>query len=189
MKRIGILGDIGSGKSYIARKFQYPVFNADLEVAKLYKKDRKVFNRLKKILPKYFNSFPINKTQVSNAILANELNLKKIIKIVHLEIKKKMNLFIKKNRDKRIIILDIPLLIENRINKKNDILVFIQSKKVDILKRLRKRRNFNLKLFKKFKKIQLPLNYKKKKSHFIIINDFKYNSVKIEIKKILGEVL
>ena len=100
-----------------------------------------------------------------------------------------MNLFIKKNRDKKIIILDIPLLIENRINKKNDTLVFIQSKKVDILKRLRKRRNFNLKLFKKFKKIQLPLNYKKKKSHFIIINDFKYNSVKIEIKKILGEVL
>ena len=81
------------------------------------------------------------------------------------------------------------MLIENRINKKNDTLVFIQSKKVDILKRLRKRRNFNLKLFKKFKKIQLPLDYKKKKSHFIIKNDFKYNSVKIEIKKILGEVL
>ena len=187
--KIGIVGDIGSGKSFIAKQFGFPVFNADNEVAKLYKKDRKVFNKLKKILPKYFNSFPIKKTQVSNAILANELNLKKIIKIVHLEIKKKMNLFIKKNKDKKIIILDIPLLIENRINKKNDILVFIQSKKVDILKRLRKRRNFNLKLFKKFKKIQLPLDYKKKKSHFIIKNDFKYNSVKIEIKKILGEVL
>ena len=79
------------------------------------------------------------------------------------------------------------MLIENRINKKNDILVFIQSKKVDILKRLRKRRNFNLKLFKKFKKFNCHLIIKK--SHFIIINDFKYNSVKIEIKKILGEVL
>ena len=73
-----------------------------------------------------------------------------------------MNLFIKKNRDKKIIILDIPLLIENRINKKNDILVFIQSKKADILKKLRKRRNFNLKLFKIFKRIKLPLDYKKK---------------------------
>ncbi len=187
--KIGIVGDIGSGKSFIAKQFGFPVFNADNEVAKLYKKDRKVFNKLKKILPKYFNSFPIKKTQVSNAILANELNLKKIIKIVHLEIKKKMNSFIKKNRDKRIIILDIPLLIENRINKKNDILVFIQSKKVDILKKLRKRRNFNLKLFKIFKRIQLPLDYKKKKSHFIIKNDFKYKSVKIEIKKILAEVL
>ena len=38
MKRIGILGEIGSGKSYVAKKFGYPVFNADEEVGKLYKK-------------------------------------------------------------------------------------------------------------------------------------------------------
>ena len=41
VKKIGILGDIGSGKSYVAKLFGYPVFNADFEVAKLYKKDRK----------------------------------------------------------------------------------------------------------------------------------------------------
>ena len=38
MIRIGILGDIGSGKSFIAKNFGYPVFNADNEVANLYKK-------------------------------------------------------------------------------------------------------------------------------------------------------
>ena len=187
--RIGIVGDIGSGKSFVAKQFGFPVFNADDEVTNLYKKNRKVFYKLKKILPKNFNSFPINKNEVSRAILANERNLKKIIKIVHLEIRKKMNLFIKKNRSKRIIILDIPLLLENKLNKKNDILVFIQSKKIDIIKRLKKRKNFNFKLFKKFKKIQLPLDYKKKKSQFIINNDFKYKLIKIEIKKILREVL
>ena len=42
MRRIGILGDIGSGKSYIANSFGYPVFNADEEVGKIYKKDKKV---------------------------------------------------------------------------------------------------------------------------------------------------
>ena len=89
MIRIGILGDIGSGKSYVAKNFGYPVFNADFEVGKLYKKDRKVFNKLKKVLPKYIQSFPINKNEISNAILANKSNLKKIIKIVHLQIKKK----------------------------------------------------------------------------------------------------
>ena len=39
MIRIGILGDIGSGKTYVAQSFGYPFFNADLEVTKLYKKD------------------------------------------------------------------------------------------------------------------------------------------------------
>ena len=93
MIKIGILGDIGSGKSYVAKNFGYPVFNADNEVGKVYKKNRKIFNKLKKALPKYINSFPINKIEISDAILANKSNLKKIISIVHLEVRKKMNGF------------------------------------------------------------------------------------------------
>ena len=94
MIKIGILGDIGSGKSYVAQKFGYPVFNADYEVAKLYKLDKKIFNQLKKNLPKYIYSFPVKKTEISNSILANNKNLKKIVKIVHKEIRKKMNIFL-----------------------------------------------------------------------------------------------
>ena len=43
MTRIGILGSIGSGKSYVAKKLGYPVFDADHEVARLYKKNKKIF--------------------------------------------------------------------------------------------------------------------------------------------------
>ena len=189
MIKIGILGDIGSGKSYVAKNFGYPVFNADEEVGKLYQKDRKIFNKLKKVLPDYIYSFPINKKEISNAILVNRSNLKKIVKIVHLEIRKKMNIFIKKNINKKIVILDIPLLLENKINMKNDILVFVQSKKTDIFKRLNKRKNFNPKLLNKFKNIQLPLDYKKKKAQFVIKNDFTKKSVNKSIKKILKEIL
>jgi dephospho-CoA kinase len=186
---IGILGDIGSGKSYVAKCFGYPVFNADLEVSKLYKKEKKIFNKLKKILPKYFQTFPIIKTEVSKAILANKSNLNRIVKIVHLEIRKKMKIFLNKNKNKKIVILDVPLLLENNLNNKKDILVFIQSKKIDILKRLNKRENFNQKLFNRFKKIQLSLNYKKKKSHFIIKNNFTKKSVNRDIKNILKKIL
>ena len=189
MIRIGILGDIGSGKSYVAKNFGYPVFNADAEVGKLYKENRKIFNKLKKVLPKYFHSFPIEKKEVSKAILANNQNFKKIIKIIHLEIQKKINNFLKKNKNKKIVILDVPLLLENKINKKKDILIFVQSKKSDILKRLKKRDNFNNKVYKKFKNIQLPLDYKRNKSQFIIKNNFKRKSVKKDIKNILNEIL
>ena len=189
MIRIGILGEIGSGKSYVAKSFGYPVFNADLEVGKLYKKDRKIFNKLKRVMPEQIYSFPINKNEILNAILANKSNLKKIIKIVHLEIRKKMNIFLSKNKDKKIIILDIPLLLENKINEKNDILVFVKSKKLDILKRLKKRKNFNLKLLNKFKNIQLPPDYKKKKSQFVIKNNFTKKSVKTGVRKIIKKIL
>ena len=189
MIKIGILGDIGSGKSYVAGKFGYPVFNADYEVTKLYQQNKKIFNQLKKSLPKYISSFPIEKKEILNSILANKKNLKKIVKIVHKEIRKKMNIFLKKHKNKKIVILDIPLLLENKINKKDDILVFIQSKQSDILKKLKKRKNYNQKLIKKFKNIQYSLNYKKKKSDFIIKNDFTKKSVNDGIKTILKEII
>ena len=96
MIRIGILGDIGSGKSYVANNFGYPVFNADHEVSKLYKQDKKIYKKLKKKLPKYISSFPIDKNEITRAILSNKINLKKIINIVHLEIRKALKLFLKK---------------------------------------------------------------------------------------------
>ena len=189
MIKIGILGDIGSGKSYVAENFGYPVFNADVEVGKLYKKEKKIFNKLKKVLPKHIHSFPIKKSEICDAILSNNSNLKKIITSVHLEIRKKMNIFLKKNINQKIVILDIPLLLENKINNKDDILIFVQSKKIDIFKRLKKRKSFNLKLYKKFKNIQLSLDYKKKRSQFIIKNNFTNKSVNKSIKKILKDIL
>ena len=91
--KIGILGDIGSGKSHVAKSFGYPVFNADLEVGKLYRNNKIIYKKLKKKLPKYIKSFPINKNEISNAIMDNKLNLTKIVKIVHPEIKKKIHFF------------------------------------------------------------------------------------------------
>ena len=189
MIKIGILGDIGSGKSFVARLFGYPVFNADEEVSILYRKEKKVFIKLKKQLPNYIFSFPIKKKEISKAILSNNSNLRKIIKVVHPEIQKKMKLFIKKNKNKKILILDIPLLLENKINLKEDILIFVHSNKKEILKRLKKREGFNIKLFKKFKKIQHPLDYKKNKADFIIKNDFTKKTIKKSIKILLKKIL
>ena len=189
MIRIAVLGDIGSGKSYVAKQFGYPVFNADVEVAKLYKKNRKCYSKLKKIFPEYIISFPIKKTELIRAIIAGQHNLRKIIKIIHPEIRFNMNNFVKKNKHKKFVILDIPLLMENKINKKNDILVFVDAKKNEINKRLKKRPNVNLKIIEKFKKLQLPVELKKKKSDFIIKNNFRNNSIKKNVKIILGKIL
>ena len=189
MIRIAVVGDIGSGKSYIANLFGCPVFNADLEVAKIYKTNRGCFKRLKKNLPKNYSVFPANKIQIIKAIEDSDKNLKKITKIIHPEIRKKLSIFLKKNKKRKAVILDIPLLLENKLNHKNDIIVFIQSKKSDIIKKLKKRDNFNLNLYNQFKKIQLSLSYKKKKSSHIIKNNFTNKLVKISIKKILKKII
>jgi len=189
MIRIAVLGDIGSGKSYVAKQFGYPVFNADVEVAQLYRKSRNCYKKLKKALPKYIVSFPINKIEISKAIINGQHNLKKIVKIIHPEIRFKMNNFIKKNKNKKIIVLDIPLLMENKINKKDDILIFVDAEKKEINKRLKKKLNFNSKIIKKFKELQLPVEFKKRQSSFVIKNNFKNNSIKENVKQVLEKIL
>ena len=189
MIRIAVLGDIGSGKSYVAKQFGYPVFNADNEVTKLYKKSRKCYDKLKKALPEYIVSFPVKKIEISKAIIADQHNLKKIIKIVHPEVRFNMKNFIKKNKKKKFVILDIPLLIENKINKKNDILIFVDAKKREINRRLKKKININSKMLKRFKKLQLPVEFKKKQSNFTVKNIFRNNYIKKNVKKVLEKIL
>ena len=100
-----------------------------------------------------------------------------------------MNNFIRRNKHKKFVVLDIPLLMENKINRKNDVLIFIDAKKKEIIKRLKKRPNTNLKIIKRIKKFQLPIELKKKRSDFIIKNNFRNNSIKKDVKKVIEKIL
>ena len=189
MIKIAILGDIGSGKSFIAKQFGYPVFNADEEVSKIYSKDRKCFKKLKKAIPKHIYSFPINKKEITKSILSNKENLKKIINIVHPIVRKKMNIFYKKNNKKKLVVLDIPLLVENKLYNKNFYLIFVQATKTEIDKRLKKRPFYNRNIINSLRKSQKSLAYKKRISDFVIKNNFKLLSLKKSIKLIKREIL
>ncbi len=189
MKKIAIVGNIGSGKSYIAKLFKLPVFNADDEVIQLYKNNKKIFRKLKKAIPKFIESFPINKSELAQSILSNKKNLKKISEIVHPEIRRKMKNFIEKNNKKRAVILDIPLFLENKLNNKTHTLIFIDAQKNIIKKKLLKRKNFNKKLFDLLKEIQMPLNEKRKKCNYVIKNDFNPRKIKKIVKDLKKQII
>ena len=85
--------------------------------------------------------------------------------------------------------LDIPLLLENNLNKKKDVIVFIHSSQKERLKRIKSRKNFNNSVFQKLKKIQLPLDFKKNRSDYVIKNNFKKDSARKNVKHILTKIL
>ena len=144
---------------------------------------------LKKAIPNHILSFPINKKEITKSILSNQKNLKKIINIVHPLVKLKMNKFISKNKKKKLIIFDIPLLLENKIDKKVNILIFVEARKKKIIKNLKRRKNYNKKIIKLLKKFQLPLKYKRKKSNFVIKNNFKMQPLKKNVKLLKKKIL
>ena len=137
MIRIAILGDIGAGKSFVSKQFNCPLFNADKEVAEIYKNDRSCYQKIKKALPKYIISDHLDKKFLLKAVLDSKNNLKKISKIVHPIVRTRMNKFLIKNSSKKLVVLDIPLYLENKLNKKGDVLIFVEAKRKDIKKRLK----------------------------------------------------
>ena len=191
MIRVGVMGGIGSGKSFIAKLFNCPVFNADKEVNRVYKNDKNCFVKLKKKLPKFINSFPVKKKQLVKAIKEDKKNLAKISSIVHPIVRKRMKVFLAKNKKNKMVVLDIPLLIENKLNKKDDVLLFVKSKKKEVLKRLKKRTNFDAKVLKSLNENQIILLKKRKLANFIIDNNFTKIIMKKKVnflkKKILYE--
>jgi dephospho-CoA kinase len=189
MIRIAVVGNIGSGKSFVAKSFGLPVFDADKEVSLIYKKNKFLFKKLNKKIPKFIKTFPINKKEILSCILANNKNLKTITKIIHPIVRKKMNLFIKENKKKRAILLDIPLYLENRLNKKGDVIIYVDAHQKHIDQRLRKRPNYNKKLIYKFKKIQLKSNLKKKKSKYKIVNNFNSLALKKAVNNLKFKIL
>jgi len=187
--KIGILGDIGSGKSFVAKKFGYPVFNADKEVSDIYRNDKSCYKKIKKKLPKFIKSKTLKKNELGNAIKDNKKNLRKISDIVHPIVRKRMHYFFKKNLKKKMVVLDIPLLVENKLYDKNFYLIFVQSNKNEIKKRLKKRPYYNKKIIDSLRKSQRSLGYKKKISDYVIKNNFKLLSLKKNIKIIKRKIL
>ena len=189
MIKISLVGDIGSGKTYVSKLFEEPCFFADVEVKRLYRNNRQCFLKLKKKFPKFIKTFPIKKKELSNTIKSKFSNLKSIGFIVHPFIRKKLNTFLKKNSKKKIVVLDIPLYLENKMHKRNDIIIFLKTKKKDVYKKLKKRKNFNRKLFNILKKSQLTLKQKQNKSDYVLVNNYNSAIMKKKVKMLKTKIL
>ena len=183
MIKIGITGSIASGKTTAARIFagkRYPLFNADKEVKDLY--NQKYFKS--KILKKFkIQSTKNIKSKIKKIIINNKVLIKDVEKIIHPLVRRKIKIFIKKNKKKKFIFFEIPLLIESKLMKDYDVIIFINSKKKIRLKRYLKRGR-DKKIFNLLDKRQLPPSKKIKFCDYVINNNNNLKKLKKTIKSI-----
>ena len=188
MRRIALVGDIGSGKTFFSKLFRYPVFNADFVVSDLYQKDKILFQKIKKKFPNKIRNFPLKKEELLKIIFQKQKNLNVLNKIIHPIVRKRMKDFLKANKKKKFVVLDVPLFLENKLNTKKDIIIFFQDDKKNINKKLNKIKNINFKLINILRKNQFPSRFKKKKSTYSIKNNFVRNTAKKNVKLILKKI-
>ena len=184
MAVIGITGSISSGKT-TASKFisinNGPLFSADQIVNKLYKTIS-----FKKII---FKKFKIKSTsklklELKKKIFKDNKNLLKLAKIIHPLVRKKMLIFLRKNRDKKYLFLEIPLLIENRLMKYFDKIIFIKSAKKNRMKRY-KLNGGNVSLFSLLDNQQIKDSKKMKLCDHIVVNNKSLSILKRNLLNIM----
>ena len=184
MKKIGITGSLASGKttaSKIISAKKGPLFNADYVVKKIYAK-----KSFKQLISKKFNlSNNSNlKKNLKIKILENKKNLIILEKLIHPKVRKEMKKFIKKNKGKKFLFFEIPLLIESKLMKNFDVIIFIKAKKSLRLKRFKSKGN-NKKLFKLLDNKQIGEDKKMKLCDHVIVNEKNLKFLKIKLLAIL----
>ena len=123
------------------------------------------------------------KKQAEDA-LSNQNNLKKIIKIVHPEVRKKMKLFLQKNKNKKVVIMDIPLLLENKLHEPEDVIICIDANQKLLDAKLKQRPSYNKKMISILRKIQLPIEEKKLLADFVLVNNYNKKTMQLRVKEL-----
>ena len=184
MIKVGITGSLASGKSTVGKIIssgKYPLFDADKIVKKIYRTNifkKKVYKKFK------LKSNKNIKNKLKNLILSNKRSLLELEKIIHPLVRKKIKIFSLKNQRKDLLIFEIPLLIESKLMKNYDKIIFVNSRKDLRLKRFLKRGK-SKKIFNLLNRRQLSPEKKIKYCDYVINNNGSLKLLKKNIKNIM----
>tara|TARA_B100000700_G_scaffold167568_1_gene185085 strand:- start:4689 stop:5255 length:567 start_codon:yes stop_codon:yes gene_type:complete len=188
MIKIVVTGSIASGKTTVAKMLagrKYPLFDADREVGRIYRD-----NSFKKKIYQKFNlkNKKNIKKEIKKIIFIKRNSLKNLEKIIHPLVRKQQIKFINRYKSKKLIVFEIPLLIESKLSKHYDKTIFVNSKKSLRLKRFLKRGKKNKKFFDLLDKRQLPPVKKIKLCDYVINNNSSLKKLKKNVKIIKNKI-
>ena len=180
MKVVGLTGGIASGKTTIVKllkKRGFVIHDSDMVVKNIYSKPPTSFiKHLKDIkLGNTLSGLKINKAAIREEIFHNPNKKRKLEKYIHKEVKKSRDRFLKKNKKSKIVLLDIPLLFENKLEKICDHTILLFAPLKIRKKRALQRRGMNKTILEKIVKSQLGDTIKKRKADFIVNTSTKKN--------------
>ena len=170
MIKIGITGSLASGKTTASKILSFrrgPLFSADKAVKELYKN-----RHFKLLVSKRFRVKNNNqlKKSLRKIILKDKNNIKKLERIIHPFVRKKMKHFTLQNKNKKLLFYEIPLLIESKLMSHFNVIIFIKAKKQLRLKRFQSRCG-NKQFFNLLNDKQMSDIKKTKFCDYVVVND------------------
>ena len=186
MIKIGITGSLASGKTTASKILSFkrgPLFSADKVVKEFYQ--NKHFKSLVSRRFKIKNNSQIKKS-LKKLIMENKKNIRKLENIIHPLVRKKMRNFTSQNRNQKFLFYEIPLLIESKLMKYFNVVIFIKAKKQLRLKRFQLK-NGGKKLFNLHNNKQMKDTKKIKFCKHEVVNEKKLNMLKKNLSDIIAK--
>ena len=186
MIKIGITGSLASGKTTASKILSYkkgPLFSADVAVKELYRN-----KNFRSLISKAFgikNNNQIKKS-IKKLIIKDKKNLKKLEKLIHPLVRKKMKKFTSKNKHKKALFYEIPLLIESKLMSFFNLIIFVKSKKETRLKRFKLKKG-DKKLFNFLNNQQMIESNKIKFCDYVVVNEKNLNILKKNLFAIIDK--
>jgi dephospho-CoA kinase len=174
MKKIGITGGIGSGKTYVASVFQslgIPIFNADIQAKKIMISSRKLTKLLKEEFGNdIYKDSDLNKEKLASIIFSNSDKLQKLNSLVHPIVKEEFNNWCKKQISPYVI-KEAAILFESNSHVGLDAVICVSAPLELRIERLLKRDNYSEMEINQRIENQIRQEDKEKQSDYIIVND------------------
>ena len=176
MKKIGITGGIGSGKTYVAAVFQslgIPIFYADIQAKKLMISSEKLIKLVKEEFGNdIYKDADFNKETLASIIFSNSDKLQKLNSLVHPIVKEEFNTWCKRQTSPYVI-KEAAILFESKSYLGLDAVICVSAPLELRKKRLFNRDNYTEKEMQNRIENQITQEDKEKLSDYIIVNDEK----------------
>ena len=187
---VGLTGTIGSGKTFALSFFKskkITIFSADDEVKKIFK-SKAIKDKIYKKFPEAFSKKKINKNKLASIVFSDRRKLRSLEEVIHPIVRKKKSFFLNKNKNKKIIIMEIPIIFEQKNKKKYDYIIIMNVNRKIQRRRVMKRKNMTPELLKKILSNQIS-DKNIKYADFVINNNGPKNKTKQFLRKTLDKII
>ena len=189
---IGLTGGIGTGKSTVARRLVekgYRVIDADMISRSIIEKDEVIKEILEKIDKDLFENGKINRKKLAQIVFKDEKKLDVLNSIMHPWIIREMKKEIEKQRKiYDIVIVDMPLIFEMKIEKEFEVILLVYASKQVQIKRIVQRDGRTEEEAESIINSQIDLEFKRKRSDYILENNGTLEHLYAKTDKILKEI-
>lgn len=174
MKRIGVTGGIGSGKTYVCELISalgYPVFYSDSVAKSVMTTDEILIQQVKDLIGEnaYLANNALNKEVIAQAIFSDESKRLQLNKIVHPAVYRAFDKWVAEQKAD-LVFMESALMIDTGNHKELDAVILVVADLKTRIERVVKRESITKKEVLKRIEKQSTDDYKKQFSNYVIQN-------------------